>query len=131
MNDSTALIWLSSIPALSDKSLGKLLEAFPEPGVLWDEPNLAMRVLGTKSMEALREAKSEDYLDALLCALEEKDVRVLTLFDDDYPDRLRAIEEAPPVLYLRGCLPEKARAAAIVGTRKCTADGRVTAQRMA
>ena len=131
MNDSTALVWLSSISALTGKNLEKLLAAFPEPGALWDEPNLALRVLGSKPMAALREARSEDYLDALLTSLEEKDVRVLTLFDDDYPEHLRAIDDAPPVLYLRGCMPNKARAAAIVGTRKCTADGRVTAQRMA
>ena len=45
MNDSTALVWLSSIQALTGKNLEKLLAAFPEPGALWDEPNLALRVL--------------------------------------------------------------------------------------
>lgn len=131
MNDSTALVWLSSIQALTGKNLEKLLAAFPEPGALWDEPNLALRVLGARAMAALKAARSEAYVDDLLCALEEKNVRALTLLDDDYPSRLRAIDDAPPVLYLRGALPELTRAAAIVGTRKSTVDGRLTAEHMA
>lgn len=131
MNDSTALIWLSSIQALSEKGLERLLAAFPEPSALWDEPGRAMRVLGAKAMSALREARDEEYLDALLCALEEKDVRALTVMDDEYPARLRAIEGAPPVLYLRGSLPEAERVVSVVGARRCTVDGRTTAERVA
>ena len=60
-------------------------------------------------------------------------VTVLTLADESYPSRLRAIELPPPVLYLHGdpaCL-ERTRSIAIVGTRRPTALGRAIAGRIA
>jgi DNA processing protein len=58
---------------------------------------------------------------------------VLTLEDDAYPSRLRLVELPPPVLFVRGdpTALERARAVAIVGTRRPTEVGRATAGRIA
>jgi DNA processing protein len=58
---------------------------------------------------------------------------ILTLADEAYPARLRAIELPPPVLFVRGDAGslERRRAVAIVGTRRPTASGRATAGRIA
>ncbi len=60
-------------------------------------------------------------------------VRVVTLADGAYPARLRQIGLPPPVLFLRGDLGalDRARAVAVVGTRRPTAVGRATAARIA
>ena len=130
MDNSTALIWLSGIEGLNGKPLERLLEAFPEPEALWEEPLQARPLLSARMLRALCDARSEALVDELLAGLEEKGVRALTLLDDSYPARLRGVEDAPPVLYARGELPSEERAAAVVGSRRCTADGRLTAGRM-
>jgi DNA processing protein len=56
----------------------------------------------------------------------------MTWEDDDYPTRLREVDTAPPVLYIKGeLLPEDDWAVAIVGTRRITAYGRQITGRIA
>jgi DNA processing protein len=58
---------------------------------------------------------------------------VLTLADEAYPSRLRRVDLPPPVLFLHGdpAALDRARAVAIVGTRRPTGVGRATAGRIA
>jgi DNA processing protein len=50
--------------------------------------------------------------------------RVIDVEDDEYPPALRAIEDAPPVLFVLGrMLPVDRRAIAVVGSRKATSYG--------
>ena len=58
-------------------------------------------------------------------SIEQKKLRVLTLNDEDYPQRLRECEDAPLVLYCCGNANLNGRRiVSIVGTRKCSAYGR-------
>jgi DNA processing protein len=62
----------------------------------------------------------------------ELDDGVLTLDDPRYPDALRALRGAPPVLYTRGDVGLLGRpGVAIVGARRCTSVGRAQAARLA
>ena len=79
MDNSTALIWLSGIEGLNGKPLERLLEAFPEPEALWEEPLQARPLLSARMLRALCDARSEALVDELLAGLEEKGVRALTL----------------------------------------------------
>lgn len=59
-------------------------------------------------------------------------LRFLTLADGDYPEPLRQIEAAPPLLVLRGSAEILSRrAVAIVGARNASAAGLVFAERLA
>ena len=71
--------------------------------------------------------------DPLLAPVRRAGVAVLTLADDAYPSRLRAIDLPPPVLFLKGeaSALDRPRAVAIVGTRRPTQHGRATAGRIA
>ena len=58
-------------------------------------------------------------------SVEQKKLRVLTLNDEDYPQRLRECEDAPLVLYCCGNANLNGRRiVSIVGTRKCSEYGR-------
>lgn len=82
-------------------------------------------------------------LDAIAAAARTRDrtgervvaagLRVVTLADPGYPARLRAVEQPPPVLYVRGDpgALDRPRAVAIVGTRRPTGAGRTLAARLA
>jgi len=59
-------------------------------------------------------------------------VRAYCPLDDEYPPRLKEIDDKPPVLYVRGSLmPEDEWALAIVGTRRATPYGRQAAEHFA
>jgi DNA processing protein len=49
--------------------------------------------------------------------------RVLSILDEDYPARLRAIHQAPPVLFARGTVIRDDVAVSVVGSRKASPRG--------
>ncbi|MFP4528165.1 MAG: DNA-processing protein DprA [Candidatus Kapaibacterium sp.] len=65
-----------------------------------------------------------------LCRRE--DVDIITIWDDEYPGLMRDIPYPPVVLYIKGRLesPETV-SIAMVGTRRCTTYGKLTAERFA
>jgi len=73
-------------------------------------------------------AVDDDGAHRALEALERSGARALVPDDSDYPNALRDLDDAPPVLYVRGD-PHAAggRAAAIVGSRAATSYGRALA----
>ncbi len=69
---------------------------------------------------------------SLLEDLKNKNAALVTLWDDDYPYRLKNIYDPPLILYYKGTLaPEPENAVAIVGTREPTQYGRSYADRFA
>jgi DNA processing protein len=57
--------------------------------------------------------------------------RMLTILDAEYPERLRAIHQAPPVLFARGEIRPHDRAVSIVGSRAASPRGIELAERIA
>jgi len=49
--------------------------------------------------------------------------RLLSILDEDYPARLRAIHQAPPVLFARGTLIQDDAAVSVVGSRTASSRG--------
>ncbi|HEY0487766.1 MAG TPA: DNA-processing protein DprA [Mycobacteriales bacterium] len=49
--------------------------------------------------------------------------QVVTVLDPDYPERLRGIHQAPPVLFARGALIPRDRAVSVVGSRTASRRG--------
>lgn len=64
------------------------------------------------------------YAEAACLEAEKGGYRIISYWDDDYPERLRECNDAPPVLYYRGTATmNAARSVAIVGTRRMTPYG--------
>ena len=90
-------------------------------------PGLSRRDIDALSDKELRRVyKIQDDMQAL-------GGRILTWQDAEYPQRLRDLDDAPVVLYLRGSLPvvDDEAAIAIVGTRRCSPYGERAAKRIA
>lgn len=77
----------------------------------------AFGLLGTVESRAARERE--------LAA--EHDAAIVTILDTSYPEALRHLSLPPPLLYVKGSLPD-APAVAIVGSRKAAAYGRESAR---
>lgn len=123
-----ARLRLARSPGIGPKSHRRLIERFGSaraavealPGLLatgrWPGVELAARA----SVEAELEA------------IEALGARLLLLDDPDYPDRLRALVDAPPVLLARGAMELLGRpSVAVVGARNASAHGRLLAARLA
>jgi DNA processing protein len=71
-------------------------------------------------------------LDRVLQSVAEKEIRIFTINDPDYPRRLKEINQPPPVLYVKGSINvEDEWAVAVVGTRRVTPYGRQVANEIA
>jgi DNA processing protein len=104
---------------------------FGDLSIAWQAPIEAFQEIGLpkralKNFSALR---GEIDLDRLYQSITESDVTVLTLLDQAYPVLLREIDQAPPVIYIKGVLTQADDfAVAMVGTRRVTAYGQQVAR---
>jgi DNA processing protein len=83
-----------------------------------------------QGLEQLDEARAR--VDRELTVAERAGARLVTVLDEEYPARLRAIFNLPPFLFIRGTmLGSDARAVAVVGTRSPSDQGIARARQMA
>lgn len=58
-------------------------------------------------------------------------IRLVSFTDSAYPERLKKLPYAPPLLYIRGMLRDNIPSVAIVGSRKASTYGKAVAERFA
>lgn len=126
-------VWLAQADAVGAVKVKKLLEHFASPEAIFYADESALRFAGLTEKEAaslLRHELAE--ADAILETCYQKNIRILTLQDSDYPAFLQEIHDPPPVLYCVGKLPDLSRRAAIgvVGARSASAYGLTCAKRL-
>lgn len=126
-------IWLSSIDGIGVKRFYQLLSLFEDPRAVWDNISAPeLKFLGAKTVQALRAARTDKYLDSLFTMLESAECRAIPRISDDYPSLLSEIYDPPVTLYVRGeCALCGDRLFAIVGSRRCTRDGQRAAREIA
>ena len=127
-------VWLASVDGMRTISLCRVLEHFGGAMEAYFAPEERLSELEDLSPQE-RRALSDRRLERteqILALCQEKNIRILTLHDAAYPDRLRQIADPPLVLYVRGNLPflDELPTIAIVGTRKASAYGINVATRL-
>lgn len=128
-------IWLTQRRGIPGQIAVRLLERFGSPEQIHAADRGAFETLGGLSGEAIRSLmeKSLDGADRILGDCDRLGIRLLTLQDATYPERLKAIHQPPMVLYWKGrqfAFDEEV-AIAMVGARKATPYGVDTASRLA
>ena len=127
-------IWLSECKGLTMRSKHLLLEHFGSPEEIWCAEEESLRVIPELDPQQvpLLADKSFARADEILAACREKEIRIITLHDAEYPVRLRNIFEPPCLLYVRGRMPcfDEEAAIAMVGTRRATPYGIKTAEEL-
>lgn len=127
MNDKKYWIGFNLIKGIGAVRMQALLNHFGDLESAWGgKPvDLAAAGLSLKLIERIVQARENVDLDNIWARIESQGIKVLTWQDETYPQRLKEIEQPPPVLYLRGeYLPDDLFAVAIVGTRRVTPYGR-------
>lgn len=128
-------LWLSALRGVSNLQKLGLLERFCEPdAVYYGEREEYLLVDGmTKSAAEALEQKSLDEAERIWGECDRLGLRILTIRDAEYPDRLRNIYDPPIVLYVRGRLPrfDEEVAIAMVGTRSASPASLAATERLA
>ena len=114
------------IKGIGAARLRAMLDFFGDVQSVWHAPANALRNIGlpTSVIENLIKFRSDVSLDEIFERIQKQNIQVLIWDDDDYPFRLREINNPPPVLYVRGKITtEDEWSVAVVGTRRITPYG--------
>lgn len=125
-NNRTTIIWLSSI-GLDSRTIKKLMDEFDDLKEIWSASrNRIYRInsISEKTKNKLLENRYDHYLEKMFLDLEEENVNILTIYDEDYPEKLKCIPNRPKVLYYKGRKLLENFSIAIVGSRKSTNYGK-------
>jgi DNA processing protein len=134
MDDKRYWIGFTLVKGIGAVRFQRLLESFGDAESAWRAapPDLAGAGLSAKLIARLVEVREKVDLARVWNQIQSKNIQVLTWVDEAYPQRLKEIEQPPPVLYLRGeLLPDDNWAVAIVGTRRVTSYGRQVTEEIA
>ena len=126
-------LWLTSLREPRNTEKRELLRRLGGPERLYyaEEEELALTGLGRRGVEALAD-KSMDAAERILERCDSLGLRILTMEDTEYPQRLKSVYDPPLLLYVQGRLPQfdDECAVAVVGTRTCTPYGELSAEKL-
>jgi len=127
MDDKRYWIGFTLVKGIGAVRFQRLLERCGDAETAWGArpADLAEAGLSLKLIERVVAVREKVDLSRIWEQTQTRNIQVLTWLDEAYPQRLKEIEQPPPVLYLRGeLLPEDTWTVAIVGTRRVTPYGR-------
>lgn len=127
-------LWISQSPGLSPRVTAALIEHYGSPEAMFFAPKGEIKSLVGRYDDGIDALEKRD-IDSALRILDEceaQHIRILTVQDADYPDRLKNISLPPNILYVKGKLPpiDDEAAIAIVGTRKASPHGLTMAKKL-
>lgn len=126
-------IWFSKINKIGAKAQNKLLEKYKNPKVIWSlskKELLKDNDLNEKQIDIILEPENRKNLEEYLKQIKINQIKMITIQDKCYPEKLRNIYDSPVVLFVKG--NEKIlnkKSIAIIGSRSCTEYGKKIAER--
>ena len=127
-------LWLTSLRQIGPASTFSMIEKFGTPENVFFADNEELRAFEGLSGQPLEDLlrRDLDMAERILEQCDKASLRVMTLQDADYPERLKNIHVPPSVLYIKGRLPtiDEEAALAIVGMRNPTPYGLQVAGRL-
>ncbi len=126
-------VWLTTLTGLRSITIRRLMERYGSPMEIFFAPDGCAGVSELNERErAVLSDKDMSRTEHVLEKCQYDGIRILTIQDALYPDRLRQIADPPPVLYVRGTLPflDELPAIAVVGTRRATPYGLKIARKL-
>lgn len=127
MTDREYWLYLSRVKGMESGRRKILLEMFGSAGNIYGATEQELRnipLLEDFHIDQLIAYRNTDYTKELE-RFERQGIGFVTVDDEDFPEKLREIPDAPPFLFYKGELPGRdVPAVAMVGSRKCSIYGR-------
>ena len=97
-------IWLTTRKGLGSRSIRQILDFFGTvERAFYGSPEQYDQIPGLSAMaRSSLQDKGQEGVDRILGDCDRLGVRIMTLNDGNYPERLREIDDPPAVLYIRG-----------------------------
>lgn len=128
-------IWFSRIEKLTCLQKKKLLEIFGTPKKLWESDRISLQKVGGIDENCINEIFNLKYkkdLEKYEEYINKNNIKLITIFDKEYPQNLKKIYDKPIILFAKGNIELLQKGGiAIVGSRNCSNYGRITAQKIA
>jgi len=124
----------SLVKGIGAVRLQALLDFFGDLESAWKAPIEGLKSAGLppRVAENFVRVRSGVDLEKYYASILHKGIQIFTWDDDEYPSRLKQINQPPPVLFVRGTLtPTDEVAVAVVGTRNVTVYGRQVTEELA
>lgn len=131
MENRDVLIFLHSL-FLNEVLFNELLKFENLDDILHLSKEELLEITGAKEIhiDKLIDNRNKEYFNKLVSDINKYASQVFTIYDDDYPEGLRYIEDAPPVLFARGLkLNLQGVKIGVVGSRKATAYGKYATEK--
>lgn len=133
MDERAFWIAFNRVPGIGPARLSALMEKCGSISAAWKAPIQSLKAAGLdrRSIENLLTARQQLDPQAELEKVIRRGYGVYCWDDDGYPNSLREIPQAPPLLYMRGQLEQQDElAVAVVGTRRVSTYGREVAREL-
>jgi DNA protecting protein DprA len=120
-------IWLGQLKDIGPVLQKKLLHALGSPEKIYQACGADLRGipgLGSVLMDRILSNKSLDPAKRILEAMDNRQIKLLTIDDPRYPLLVKEGSKSPIYLYYRGNLIENSTGVAMTGTRRCSAYGK-------
>ncbi len=128
------MIALSLVPGLGPRSIKTLLDEAPGGRDVFAMDGAKLRKIADRyhlDARLIRQASQAPEFGKELSYMRKEGINAVSCLDEVYPQVLREIADAPPVLFLKGdLLPSDADAVAIVGARRCSIYGMRMAEKL-
>ena len=135
MKDKKYLMWLSSIPGVGSKTCLRLVKHFSSAENVFHcsfSELMNSGIVREKIAESIKADRNTEKVNEYFRIVKDNDIKVYTIFENEYPENLKHIYDPPPVLYVKGELTAgDSIAISIVGSRKASDYGLKTAHRIA
>ncbi len=127
-------IWLSNL-RLKSKTLINLVKFYQDPKVIYNLNEDELRKnknINEVEIKSILSIKNKSNIYRYIENITKDNIKVITINDKEYPNKLKNIYDYPIVLYLKGNINIlNKKYIAIVGSRQCTDYGRMIAKKMA
>jgi len=133
VDEGIYLVAFSTVPGVGTARLRLLMKYFGNAEMAWKAADRDLQQVGLPKdvlpvlLEQRRKLNVSQYIENII----KRGIKFVTVFDQDYPERLKNIPDPPNVLYYKSQLDGQQvsrlvenRAIAVVGTRKITSYGR-------
>src|SRR5688500_13881580 len=123
-----SLLALHFIPGVGDYLVRQLVSYCGSAEKVFKTPKgklLKVPGIGEITAESIRLGKPFAAAEKEIRKAEKEDVQLIFFTDKNYPSRLKQVNDAPSLLYIKGKIDfENAKTVAVVGTRQATAYGK-------
>lgn len=133
MRDMDYWIWFSSLSGLGPVKARKLLEKYGDPKIIFDLDQAELESnnqLTKRNVEEILCREKRDGIAKINEIMIKNDIKIIDIYDADYPQNLREIYDPPITLYYRGKFRLSELSIAVVGSRKTTNYGAFSAKKL-